>query len=216
MKDVSSKANCTTVVPGIQPESDSDRRERIATRNRLAQRPLLADLKSVGVSVDSVWSLSRTNPNYGSAIPILLQHIELEYPAIVREGIAKAIGGPGSREIAWEPINTLYLTEPNLPDRAPDGEIGAPSGPKDKLACAISEMAKPDDLPTLIELISDAKNGPSRVFFVTNLVRSKKPIAFETLVRLSKDPDLKIEIEQRLKGKMKREAKVQGRGGAKN
>jgi hypothetical protein len=68
-------------------------------------------------------------------------------------------------------------------------------------------MARPDDIDHLIALISDPANGPSRVFFVKNLSRSKSQRAFETLVRLSKDAEIAGEIEFKLKNKLRRQAK---------
>lgn len=68
-------------------------------------------------------------------------------------------------------------------------------------------MARPKDRNQLIGLISDPKNGPSRIFFVANLSRAKSPQAFETLARLSNDPELRIEIAFRLKSKLQRQTK---------
>jgi hypothetical protein len=98
-----------------------------------------------------------------------------------------------------------------MPSVAPSGEIGAPSGPKGAIAIGLSNMAKSGDMNTLIRLISDTSNGPSRIFFVDNLSRSRSTKAFEVLSRLSNDPDLHKEIERRLKGKLRRQAKKAGK-----
>jgi hypothetical protein len=49
----------------------------------------------------------------------------------------------------------------------------------------------------------------------TAYARSRSPKAFETLSRLSNDPDLHKEIEYRLKGKLRRQAKKSGPSSAK-
>jgi len=63
---------------------------------------------------------------------------------------------------------------------------------------AISDMAQPSDLGTLIDLISDQSLGVGRIFLVQNLVRSKKPEARATLLQLQDDPDIAKEITARL------------------
>ena len=63
---------------------------------------------------------------------------------------------------------------------------------------AISDMAQPRDLPTLIDLLSDRSIGTSRIFLVSNLMRSKKPEGRAALLRNQNDPDLEKEIAARL------------------
>ena len=135
---------------------------------------------------------------------------------MVREGIARALVKKWARSLAWDGLLEAYRNEPNLSNVAPPGEIGAPSGPKVAMADAISTMATPSDLDTLIELISNPSNGPSRIMLIRNLSRSRAKLAFETLVRLKDDPDLKLEIEHVLKAKLRRQAKKSGPAGAKH
>jgi hypothetical protein len=84
------------------------------------------------------------------------------------------------------------------------------------MAVALSEMAKPEDLDTLITLITDVSNGPSRIFFVKNLSRLRSAKVFEALSRLSNDRDLHAEIEFRLKSKLRRQVKKAGGKSAKH
>jgi len=63
---------------------------------------------------------------------------------------------------------------------------------------AISDMAQPSDLETLIDLLSDPSIGGSRIFLVSNLMRSKRPAARTALLRQQDDPDLTGEIKARL------------------
>lgn len=63
---------------------------------------------------------------------------------------------------------------------------------------AISDMAQPGDLHTLTDLLSDPSLGTSRIFLVSNLMRSKRPEARTALLRNQADPDLTEEITARL------------------
>jgi hypothetical protein len=63
---------------------------------------------------------------------------------------------------------------------------------------AISDIAQPSDLHTLIDLLSDPLLGPNRIYLVSNLMRSKKPEARSALLRKQSDPDLNREITFRL------------------
>jgi HEAT repeat protein len=192
----------------VRRREEQEHSRRIAVdKLRAAAKPVIRDLTMAGFAVRSVYDLVNTNKKYEAAIPILLKHLSRDYPNSIREGIARSLGRRWARDFAWGPVLDAYLQEPNKIRSAPPGEIGAPSGPKDGLAVALSHMARPEDRDQLVGLISDPKNGPSRIFFVQNLSRSKSPQAFETLVRLSDDPELKIEIAFRLRRKLQRQAK---------
>lgn len=199
----------------------SDRRQLeakqsvILARYKEAERPLRADLCKVGIDVDSVWRIDHSGPPYPEAIPVLLHHLGRDYPPLVREGIALALGQRWARDQAWDELIELYLREPNLSRIAPPGEIGAPSGAKIAMAAGIDAMARPSDIEQLVELIKNPNNGPSRIMLVRALSRSRNPRALETLARLSNDPELNVEIGRALKGKMRRAAKKAGKSSAK-
>lgn len=55
------------------------------------QKPLLDELKSVGISIDSLSSLYKEKP-YPQAIPILLKHLQLPYSDSLHEWIARSLG----------------------------------------------------------------------------------------------------------------------------
>lgn len=172
-----------------------------------AQEPLLVALASAGLPLTSVYDLVNTKSKYDAAIPILLRHLSKPYPNKIREGIARSLGRRWARNLAWDQVLRAYRNEANKARSASPGEIGAPSGPKDGLAVALSCMAEPDDLAQLIELITDPRNGPSRIFFVTNLSRSRRSVARNALLNLRGDPDLRVAVNHCLRGKMKRQAK---------
>jgi hypothetical protein len=165
-----------------------DERERLQhqAQARLERdaRPLIAALQDVGVNVESVWDLVNSSEPYPVAIPVLVQHLDRPYEARNREGIARALAVRDAKKLAWDKVLNIIETQwAELPKDLRDG-----------LMIALSGMAGPDDAPKLIELISDRRLGPSRIFLVSVLVRSRRPDAREALLRLKDDPDLRTEI----------------------
>jgi hypothetical protein len=193
----------------VSQRSLRDRRRReIVAQYRLAAQPIIKDLASIGFVIGSEWDLVNTPERYDAALPVLMKHFHGSYPDIIREGLARSFGRPWARPMAWDRILAAYLSEPNKARVARSGEIAPPSGLKEGMAVALSDMAHRSDLNVLISLICDPANGPSRVFFVKNLSRSKTREAFDALMKLSADPDLSREIAFRLKSKLRRWVRI--------
>lgn len=150
-------------------------------------QPLLDDLAAVGVAVDRPSRLLE-NPHPSERIyPVLLNHLtQRDTPEWLLEWIGRAFGRKSARPIVWDTLVNLIKAH-SLPKSAVEGVI-----------VAISDMAQPRDLPTLIDLLSDRLIGTSRIFLVSNLMRSKKPEARAALLRNQDDPELAKEIEARL------------------
>ena len=185
---------------------DEERSQKVE-RYRAAAKPIIRDLATAGIKINDEWDLVNSRNRYDAALPVLLKHLRLAYPDVVREGMARALARPWARDIAWDQVLDAYLHEPNKSKVAAKGELGAPSGPKEGMAIALSGMARPGDLGTLIDLISNPENGPSRIFFVSNLSRSRSLSASDALARLADDGDLYEEIAFRAKSKLQREAR---------
>ncbi len=165
---------------------DRDLAER-EEQSRREQATLLADLAAAGIHVSNVWDLVNTSKPYPRALPVLLAHVSRPYSDGILEGIARALAVKEARPIAWETL-LAALRNGSAPKRVADG-----------MMVALSTMARPSDLEMLIDVISDPSFGSQRVFLVANLMRSKRHIARETLGNLKDDPDLKVEIDARLK-----------------
>lgn len=150
-------------------------------------RPLLNDLVAVGVVVDRPSRLLAI-PDPGERIyPVLLDHLMRPGTSPwLREWIGLAFGRKSARPIVWDTLLELIKSN-SLEKTAIEGVM-----------VAISDMAQPRDLPTLIDLLSDRSIGPSRIFLVSNLMRSRKPEARAALIRNQGDPDLTQEITARL------------------
>jgi hypothetical protein len=83
---------------------------------RPEETPLLAELASVGVKVDSIWDLVNAKWSYPTAIPVLSAYLRRVHHPLLREGIARALTVPEARGAAAQVI----LSELQRPhDRSP-------------------------------------------------------------------------------------------------
>jgi len=76
------------------------RRHALEAQLREEEQPLIAELRSVGLRVDSIWELVNFKGAYPKAIPILIRHLQLPYHPKVREGIARALTVKEARGVA--------------------------------------------------------------------------------------------------------------------
>ena len=167
----------------------ADKDRQIAEREEQYRRevkPLLDDLATIGVVVESVPDLCCIPAPDERVFPILMEHLKRPYSAAMLEWIGRACGAKNARPIVWDTLVSMLKTH-SLEERAADGVM-----------VSISEIAQPRDLQTLIDLLSDRSLGGRRIFLVENLMRSRKPEARDTLLRLQDDPDLTKEITDRL------------------
>jgi len=177
---------------------EQEARDKIAAEWDRAEVPLVEELRSVGLIVDSVWDLVNSPAPYPNALPILLQHLHRSYPDAVREGIARALA-VSEAKFAWNDLKRLYKDE---------SERRAKSG----LAVALAATADDETIHDLIELAKDTENESSRLLLLSALKRSSDPSAYKALVDLQNDPDLKKEIEVILRRvKRRKEASVKRR-----
>lgn len=174
------------------PEYQARRRLRdcelaqVAEQRRREQELLLKGLAEAGVIVDWVGRLLEIPDPDERIYPVLLDHLTKGYDPWLLEWIGRAFGRKSARPIVWETLINLVKTRA-LNARAAYGVMAA-----------ISDMAKPSDLATLINLLSDTSLGRSRIFLVSNLMRSKSPEARAALLRQRNDPDLKKDFTARL------------------
>lgn len=170
-------------------QREEEERQKRVDEWRKAEMPLVADLRAAGFEVDSAWDLVNTPGTYPNAVPILLDHLQKEYPAAVREGIARALAVPEGK-VGWEILTRLYREEPH--GRAKDG-----------LAVAIAAAADQSLAEEVIALARDTGLGPSRLLLLSALERLGTEQTRTALSDLRTDPDLKKEIRvvlHRLKG----------------
>lgn len=149
---------------------------------RLAEAPLVDELRTAGFQVQSAWDLVNTPGSYPKAVPILLAHLPRPYPAAVREGIARALAVRETKAPGWNVLTRLYIDEPE--DRVRSG-----------LAAAIAAAADDEVIGDVIALARDRRHGSSRLLLLSALERSSDPRARAALMDLGTDPDLTKEIQ---------------------
>lgn len=162
----------------------ADRDEKIAEtakRIRVEQAELLADLNSVGFSIESIWDLVNTSHSYAAAIPILLHHLERDYSDQILEAIARALATPDAT-IAWQTLMEKYKS-------APKG-----SRVKNGLAAALSVVCPENSIDELVRLVQDSSNGESRILLLVRLKKSNSEIALDVLNKIKDDPVFSKEI----------------------
>lgn len=148
---------------------------------RVAEAPLLQDLRAQGVDVDSVWALvNRGAPTYTHVVPTLARHLRMPYPPAIKDGIARALGVPEAQPY-WSEMLEAFKQE-------------ADSRVRQGLACALSLVARGPNLDDLLAVVVDPSQGESRAFFLEPLMRNKKLTDGDLLKRLRDDPDLRQEV----------------------
>ncbi len=127
-----------------------------------AEMPIIRDLASVGIEVDTVWDLVNTSTPYPEALPILLQHLQDgAYPDRVRAGLARALAVRPSWRW-WAELRALYA---------------APRGfdEEESLVVALAAAARKDHLDDLIAMATDETRDAVRVLFLDAIRRVGGP-----------------------------------------
>lgn len=182
---------------------DARLQQELQERARIEQ-PLVDDLNAAGFFVKSVWDLVNTSSPYPRALPILLDHLQRDYPEEVLNGIARAMAVRESK-FAWQTLLRLF--------RAQFGQ-SSPWGFKDGLAAALSAIADDELMPDVIELFQQPRHGEYRIYFVRTLKRSKHPNAKAALEAGRLDPQLVKEIVAVVDGPKRRRAAKGNQGEA--
>jgi len=169
-----------------QTEAVEAERQARAEELRRAEQPIVADLKTAGVEVNSVWDLINISEPYPTALPVLLDHLQRGgYPDRVMESLGRALGvGPAAS--AWETLRELYL--------AAQGR-----GEEEGLAVALAASATVDHLDALIALLNETSRGTTRIHFLRPIKRVGGEPGLEVLRSLEDDPLFGKEAQALLK-----------------
>jgi hypothetical protein len=154
--------------------AEAERKARVEELRR-AERPVVAELRSAGVDVASVWDLVNTSSPYPGALPILLDHLQRGgYPDRVMESISRALAVEPAA-FAWETFRSLYLSARGR-------------GEMEGLAVALAASATPDHLEDLISLLSAEERGDTRVHLLRAILRVGGHRGRELVATLQSDP----------------------------
>jgi hypothetical protein len=133
-------------------------------QSRTEQAKLLADLRDVGIQVESVWDFVNTADKYPTAIPVLLRHLVMPYSKRIKEGIVRALTVDYAGPDVLRELIKQFLEQSD--DSA--------NSLKWVLGNAISEVATPADAGTMIELATDPTHGEARDMITQRLPRVVK------------------------------------------
>lgn len=150
-----------------------------------AEGPLVKALQAAGVHVVSVWDLVNAPNSYDGAIPILIAHLQREYPGKIKEGIARALAVPAVRP-HWARLMQLFRESIDPAER-------------EGLAVALSASADEEHISQVIEVLNDPSLGAVRLHFVPALTRVLGARAEPELRRVVDDSDLAREARFRLR-----------------
>lgn len=124
---------------------------------RVAEQPILRDLASLGIDVDSVWNLYKIPDAVPKAIPVLLSHLVRDYPDRVLDGIGSALSDKSAR-VHWAELKTLYTQTDN-------GVV------RDRLAAVMSGCAIKTHYEDLLSFVRDDALGETRIYFLRPINR---------------------------------------------
>lgn len=169
----------------MRQRQDEELHHRRLFRER-AEQPLVRDLREVGCDVESVWDLVGSWGPYPEAIDVLVSHLDGEYPAKIREGIARALAVPVLDQEHWEILLSHFVKEEDVEA-------------KWALALALAKNAKMENGERLVELITDPGNGKGRSVLADALYQFRTEEVTEVLRSLTTDPEIGTSIGRLLK-----------------
>lgn len=148
------------------------------------EQDFVEDLRGLGVEVSGVHQL-REPAQRAEVRDVVFDHLGRDYSDDVRCRLAGALGGPKISAAEFDRLVAAYRAE-------------ASDDVRERLADSVARSAG-GRLEDVVPLIEDSSLGGSRVLLVKAFTRSKKPEARKVLKGLKDDPDLKVEIADRLK-----------------
>ncbi|NCT92186.1 hypothetical protein GXB85_14675 [Cellulomonas sp. APG4] len=155
---------------------------------RVAEQPIVADLRAAGIDVESVWDLVNTSEPYPAALPVLLRHLERGgYPDRVMESMGRALAVKPTVTL-WDRLKALYL--------APRS-----AGEQEGAAVALAASATDAQIGDLIAFLSMEERGASRVYFVRPILALGGDRGRQVLEGLRGDPALGKEASALLSGR---------------
>jgi len=169
---------------------EQERAER-ARQLRIAERPVVNDLKAIGLELDSVWQLYKIPNSRPKAVPVLPKHLALDYPDRVLEGIGQGLYDPSART-HWDERRHMMLST----DR---------DAVRDRVAAALSNCARREHYDDLIDFVRDERLGECRVYFLRPINRIGNRIGAgkgrAVIESLADDPALGREATAILRGR---------------
>lgn len=154
----------------------------------LAQLPLLAELRSVGVEVESVWDLVQREEPYPSALPVLFRYLEAgDLPDRVLEGVGRAMAVKPSITYWDQLVNVL--------------KSASSEGQKEGAAVALAACATPAKVPNLIEILNETERIGQHMYLVRPILSEGGLVGRAFVETLLSDDVLSTEAGALLQGR---------------
>ena len=192
MKNKPSGSTAADLMRDLSNDSDFFRKQQIRENVRhrktstllVAESPLVIALKSVGISVESIWDLVNTKKDYSRAIFVLRDHLRLPYPNEILEGIARALAIPSAISIRSDLINFL------------NSNVNLNSNLMYAICLAISATTDEDNLQETLNLAGESRLGDARLGLLFSIKKFRKNNLVQNILdKLSNDPVLSVEIK---------------------
>lgn len=166
--------------------------QRRAKQLAEAEAPLVEELRSNGVEVDSVYDLLNQPTSAIKVIEILVRHLDRGYPERIREGIIRALTIPAAAGVATRRLIEEFK---RLPNETP-GEL------KWLVGNALTVALTKEHVDEVVEILQDSSHGRSRDMLPFALARFKydRPDLIEVLESLKDDPELADAVGRALRG----------------
>src|ERR1700686_1829639 len=171
-------------------KKDPDYQEHIALKDRernhaiadveLNSRPILDDLRKIGINVTSLDELRTSGRRYEEAIPILVLWLKATESDKIREALVRTLSVPWASDKAERPLIDLFLSLDSNRHHAIKWAIGN----------ALSILATKEYLDQLIEIAQDRRHGTPRQMVVLGLGNIPDERSESTLIALLADPEV--------------------------
>ncbi len=169
-------------------EKDPDYQGRVGSKSaartsaiadfELNSRPILDDLRSIGIHVKSLDQLRAGKKKYETAIPLLTSWLTKTDNDKVREAIVRALSVPWAADLAEKPLIDLYLSLDNSRNDSLRWAIGN----------ALSVVATERHLDQLVEIVRDGRHGTTRQMIAIGLANIPGEHSETALIGLLADP----------------------------
>jgi HEAT repeat protein len=142
------------------------------------ERPVLAELRTLGLDVDHIEALYQQRYDYRRAIPLLVSWIPRVRDRAVKEMLVRAVSVPWARGIAGPVlVETFEKADDSASFRWAVGN-------------AIETVADASLLDDMIRLARNPDYGKAREMVVLGLGRINRPEAVQALVEFLDDPEV--------------------------
>lgn len=187
----------------LASDADYQRREAEWTASSRAyamelredERGLVSDLRRCGLRLDSIWDVIGAQALPSAAVSVTIRHLQQPHAPPTRQGIARVLAGgaPADRPRVRSALRQALSTERD-------------QNVRDALYSSIGQLADPDHLDEILELLNDPGGGDARIMLVPALPRFGER-GRAALEAMAQDPVLGAEARHQLHSAFRRPQK---------